>query len=89
METAPTFSDGIRLIDMVLVYKNDENSRKPLIYRQKYEENLIKHGLQLEDEIAEENGLVFTKVHTPDAVLERYSESSGIKKPALLTNVEE
>ncbi|XP_049838929.1 anoctamin-5-like isoform X1 [Schistocerca gregaria] len=84
METAPTFNDGLRLIDMVLVYKNDENSRKPLIYRQKYEENLIKHGLQLEDEIAEENGLVFTKVHTPDAVLERYSESSGIKKPALL-----
>lgn len=82
--TASLFSDGIRVIDMVLVHKKDEDSIRSLTYRQKYEENLMKLGLQLEREVTQEGDLVFTKLHTPDKVLEKYAESSGLKKPALL-----
>lgn len=78
------FSDGERLIDFVLVWKEDEDEDPKQIdsKREKraiFEDNLFIEGLELERESFEV--LHFTKIHVTIEVLRRYSEILKLRMP--------
>lgn len=78
------FSDGERLIDFVLVWREDEDddpkqNELKRIKRAIFEENLFVEGLEVETESFEL--LHFTKIHVTIEVLKRYSEILKLRMP--------
>ncbi|XP_055538730.1 anoctamin-1 isoform X2 [Wyeomyia smithii] len=79
------FTDGLRSVDFVLVWKDAPEEQNHLEEsRQKkrhvFEENLVRDGLQLELETVE-NEIHFIKIHAPIEVLRRYSEILKLRMP--------
>lgn len=78
------FSDGERLIDFVLVWREDDDDDPKQIESKRekraiFEENLFIEGLELETESFEL--LHFTKIHVTIEVLRRYSEILKLRMP--------
>lgn len=76
------FSDGERLIDFVLVWREDDDPTQIELKRIKraiFEENLSVEGLEVETESFEL--LHFTKIHVTIEVLKRYSEILKLRMP--------
>lgn len=78
------FNDGERLIDFVLVWKEDDDEDPKQIESKRekraiFEENLFIEGLELERESFEL--LHFTKIHVTIEVLRRYSEILKLRMP--------
>ncbi|CAO1405540.1 unnamed protein product [Diamesa tonsa] len=82
------FSDGIRSVDFVLVWKkvpemtrhhetieNDRTSKRKI-----FEDNLYIEGLEIEYETVEEE-INFVKIHAPLEVLRRYAEILKLRMP--------
>ncbi|XP_053689725.1 anoctamin-1 isoform X4 [Sabethes cyaneus] len=79
------FTDGLRSVDFVLVWKDVPEEQLHLeVPRQKkrlvFEENLVRDGLELERETIE-NEIHFIKIHAPIEVLRRYSEILKLRMP--------
>uniref|UniRef100_T1K2V6 Anoctamin n=1 Tax=Tetranychus urticae TaxID=32264 RepID=T1K2V6_TETUR len=78
------FDDGERRIDFVIVNKSAQLFRERFDkYRDLFEKNLIKEGLQLESCSGHRGNslLRFTKIHAPWGVLSRYAELLHFKMP--------
>lgn len=78
------FSDGERLIDFVLVWREDEDDDPKQVESKRekraiFEENLFIEGLEIETESFE--SLHFTKIHVTIEVLRRYSEILKLRMP--------
>ncbi|XP_065094795.1 anoctamin-1 [Ochlerotatus camptorhynchus] len=79
------FADGIRSVDFVLVWKvtAEEQIHLKEVRQSKrftFEQNLIRDGLELEQEVIE-NEIHFIKIHAPLEVLRRYSEILKLRMP--------
>lgn len=78
------FTDGVRSIDFVLVWKPVEDKVQEdlnCVKREIFEDNLINEGLELERETIDE--IHFTKIHTPIEVLRRYAEILKLRMPMI------
>ncbi|RXG68774.1 hypothetical protein Avbf_05057 [Armadillidium vulgare] len=79
------FSDGIRSIDFVLVYKENSSNELEESYRAKrviFHKNLIEEGLEIEEDlIATTLPLKFVKLHAPIEVCTRYAEILKLRMP--------
>ncbi|XP_066556905.1 anoctamin-5 isoform X3 [Amia ocellicauda] len=80
------FRDGVRRIDFVLSYVDDntKDGEKKQERRKEFESNLQKAGLELETEDkseSEDGNTYFLKIHAPWEVLATYAEVLKIKVP--------
>lgn len=78
------FTDGVRSIDFVLVWKPVEDKVQEdlnCVKREIFEDNLVNEGLELERETIDE--IHFTKIHTPIEVLRRYAEILKLRMPMI------
>uniref|UniRef100_A0A8C6TM81 Anoctamin n=1 Tax=Neogobius melanostomus TaxID=47308 RepID=A0A8C6TM81_9GOBI len=76
------FNDGVRRIDFILVYEDEDKKEFEKRRREYFEASLMKMGLELEAtrSVIDEN-LMFVKVHMPWDVLCTYAEVLHIKLP--------
>uniref|UniRef100_A0A8C9W9U1 Anoctamin n=1 Tax=Scleropages formosus TaxID=113540 RepID=A0A8C9W9U1_SCLFO len=86
------FRDGVRRIDFVLSYVDDQtkDGEKKLERRKEFEANLLKVGLQLETEDKSESDdgkTYFLKIHTPWEVLATYADVLKIKVPFKVNDI--
>ncbi|KAI5730955.1 hypothetical protein M8J77_002582 [Diaphorina citri] len=89
------FTDQRRKIDLVLVYEDESHegfdskieegyADERTVFRQKFEESLIKEGLETEvvpKEKSFDTKTTFIKIHVPLPVIERYAEVMNLKMP--------
>lgn len=92
------FEDGLRRIDFILVFEESlqnqgEEGLERHIRRQFFENNLVRAGLELEEDAHKKQETssspakmtVFTKVHAPWSVLCRQAEALKMRMPLQLT----
>ncbi|XP_065061399.1 anoctamin-7-like isoform X1 [Rhopilema esculentum] len=80
------FRDGLRKIDFILVYTEDNEKPadpKHLEYREKFLANLRKSHLDMEEEVTEDKNtkVHFIKCHCPFEVLKFYAEEMSFRAP--------
>ncbi|KAI8435824.1 hypothetical protein MSG28_004041 [Choristoneura fumiferana] len=76
------FRDGTRRIDLVLVVKDDGNSKREAIIID-FLTNVLKFGLCLELEpglMVFHRNLVFIKVHAPESIIEEYGRKFEVRR---------
>ncbi|XP_053497750.1 anoctamin-5 isoform X2 [Ictalurus furcatus] len=86
------FRDGVRRIDFVLSYVDENEGERKQERRKQYEANMQKAGLELEleDKSESEDGKTyFLKIHVPWAVLATYAEVLKIKVPFKVNDIPE
>ncbi|XP_054272581.1 anoctamin-4-like [Macrosteles quadrilineatus] len=78
-----TFRDKVKTIDFVLVWDETKKttSANAMEKRTMFENNLRAEGLELEQEINQEAGLHFVKIHAPLDILKRYAEVLKLQMP--------
>ncbi|XP_061532020.1 anoctamin-5 isoform X2 [Phycodurus eques] len=83
--------DGVRRIDFVLSYTEEETEGRPGRKRELYEANLVKIGLELETEDkseSEDGKTYFLKIHAPWEVLATYADVLKVKVPFKTSDIE-
>ncbi|XP_055938887.1 anoctamin-4-like isoform X2 [Argiope bruennichi] len=76
------FRDGLRKIDFVLAYEDSDFRRNE--YRDMFQKNLRKAGLELEIEdksLSQDGKTYFLKIHAPYTILRKHAEVLNIKRP--------
>ncbi|GBM88857.1 Anoctamin-5 [Araneus ventricosus] len=76
------FRDGMRKIDFVLAYEDSDFRRNE--YRDMFQKNLRKAGLELEIEdksLSQDGKTYFLKIHAPYSILRKHAEVLNIKRP--------
>ncbi|KAB7498085.1 Anoctamin-1, partial [Armadillidium nasatum] len=78
------FSDGIRSIDFVLVYRENSSHELAESFKTKraiFHKNLIEEGVEIEEDGIEDVPLKFVKLHAPFEVCTRYAEILKLRMP--------
>lgn len=86
------FRDGVRRIDFVLSYVEDNDDARKLERRNVFEANLRNVGLELETEDkseSEDGKTYFVKIHAPWEVLATYADVLKIKAPFKANDIPE
>ncbi|GFT85150.1 anoctamin-5 [Nephila pilipes] len=76
------FRDGVRKIDFVLAFEDSDFRRNE--YRDMFQKNLRKAGLELEVEdksLSQDGKTYFLKLHAPYSILKKHAEVLNIKRP--------
>uniref|UniRef100_A0A8C3G3I4 Anoctamin n=1 Tax=Cyclopterus lumpus TaxID=8103 RepID=A0A8C3G3I4_CYCLU len=75
------FNDGVRRIDFILAYEDEDKKDFEKRWREYFEASLMKMGMELEAIQSVNEKLLFVKVHMPWDVLCTYAEVLHIKLP--------